>query len=83
VKDSDVQPSRNDIAGGEVNRTEISLFPDHEKWYVVAIEEGGPQPFTGFILEYAYGTGDKRGKYGVIYEFSEPTRFATIDEWFE
>jgi hypothetical protein len=40
--------------------------------------------FVGLILEYAYGKGDKRGKYGVICEYSPTSKwFATIDEWFE
>jgi hypothetical protein len=82
-KDSNTRLSRNDVAGGHVNQTEITLFPDHEIWHVVPLH-GEALRFVGLILEYAYGKGDKRGKYGVICEYSPTSKwFATIDEWFE
>jgi hypothetical protein len=82
ARDSESHPNRNDIAGGYANRTEITIFPEHERSYTVPAT-GEALPFVGFIVEYAYGTEDKKGLYGVIYQYSPPNRFAIKDEWFE
>jgi hypothetical protein len=84
AKDSDLYPSRKDIADGYERSTEITLFPEQpEKSYNVPAT-GKALPFVGFILEYEYSSKKKKGIYGVIYEyFPNSNRFATKDEWFE
>ncbi|MBI5146297.1 MAG: hypothetical protein HZA84_03660 [Thaumarchaeota archaeon] len=66
-----------------------TIMPNQKKAYIVAlgageleqIKQGKVIFWIGFLLEYKY-SDNKRGEYGVIYEFfNETQKFTIRDEW--